>query len=94
MELAIDAGADDVDIAEDGSVEVVTTPENFLSIKDALMSADFEPVNAEIAMLPQNYSELDADMAEKVIRLMDNLEDLDDVQNVYTNASFPDNEEG
>ena len=58
------------------------------------MRADFEPVNAEIAMLPQNYSELDADMAEKVIRLMDNLEDLDDVQNVYTNASFPDNEEG
>ena len=90
MELAIDAGADDVDIAEDGSVEVVTTPEDFLSIKDALMGADFEPVNAEIAMLPQNYSELDADMAEKVIRLMDNLEDLDDVQNVYTNASFPD----
>jgi transcriptional/translational regulatory protein YebC/TACO1 len=42
-------------------------------------------------MLPQNYSELNADMAEKVIRLMDNLEDLDDVQNVYTNASFPEN---
>lgn len=91
MELAIDAGADDVDIAEDGSVEVLTTPEDFLAVKDALIEADFEPVNAEIAMLPQNYSELNADMAEKVIRLMDNLEDLDDVQNVYTNASFPEN---
>jgi YebC/PmpR family DNA-binding regulatory protein len=92
MELAIDAGADDVDVSDDGSIEVLTSPEDFLRVKDALTVAGHEAENAEVAMLPQNYSELDADMAEKVIRLMDNLEDLDDVQNVYTNASFPDDE--
>jgi YebC/PmpR family DNA-binding regulatory protein len=92
MELAIDAGADDVDVSDDGSIEVLTSPEDFLRVKDALDAAGHEAENAEVAMLPQNYSELDAEMAEKVIRLMDSLEDLDDVQNVYTNASFPDEE--
>jgi len=90
MELAIDAGASDVDIDDDGSVEVSTTPETFLAVKDVLTGAHFEPVNAEIAMVPQNYSEIDDEAAEKVMRLIDSLEDLDDVQNVYTNASFPD----
>ena len=90
MELAIDAGASDVDIYDDGSVEVSTTPETFLAVKDVLTGAHFEPVIAEIAMVPQNYSEIDDEAAEKVMRLIDSLEDLDDVQNVYTNASFPD----
>jgi YebC/PmpR family DNA-binding regulatory protein len=93
MELAIDAGADDVDSSEDGSIEVLTSPEDFLQVKEALTAAGHEPENAELSMLPQTYSELDSDMAEKVIRLMDSLEDLDDVQNVYTNASFPDEED-
>ena len=90
MELAIDAGASDVDIDDDGSVEVSTTPETFLAVKDVLTGAHFEPVNAEIAMVPQNYSEIDDEAAEKVMRLIDSLEDLDDVQNVYTNADIPD----
>jgi YebC/PmpR family DNA-binding regulatory protein len=90
VELAIEAGADDVELSDDGSVEVLTTPEDFLMVKDALSKAGVEAENAEIAMIPQNYSELDVDTAEKVMRLVDNLEDLDDVQNVYTNASFPD----
>ncbi|MFT4632906.1 MAG: YebC/PmpR family DNA-binding regulatory protein [Candidatus Pseudothioglobus sp.] len=94
MELAIEAGADDVDVSDDGAIEVLTSPESFLHVKDALTASGHEAENAEIAMLPQIYSELDVDMAEKVIRLMDNLEDLDDVQNVYTNASFPDDKEG
>ena len=93
VELAIEAGAADVDICEDGSVEVLTTPEDFLAVKDALSKAGVEAENAEIAMIPQNYTELDADAAEKVMRLVDSLEDLDDVQNVYTNASFPNTEE-
>ena len=93
VELAIEAGAADVDIGEDGSVEVLTTPEDFLAVKDALSKAGVEAENAEIAMIPQNYTELDADAAEKVMRLVDSLEDLDDVQNVYTNASFPNTEE-
>jgi YebC/PmpR family DNA-binding regulatory protein len=90
VELAIEAGADDVELSDDGSVEILTTPEDFLMVKDALAKAGVEAENAEIAMIPQNYSELDVDTAEKVMRLVDNLEDLDDVQNVYTNASFPD----
>ncbi|MDP5059837.1 MAG: YebC/PmpR family DNA-binding transcriptional regulator [Pseudomonadales bacterium] len=93
VELAIEAGAADVDIGEDGSVEVLTTPEDFLAVKDALSKVGVEAENAEIAMIPQNYTELDADAAEKVMRLVDSLEDLDDVQNVYTNASFPNTEE-
>ena len=93
VELAIEAGAADVDIGEDGSVEVLTTPEDFLAVKDALSKAGVEAENAEIAMIPQNYTELDADAAEKVMRFVDSLEDLDDVQNVYTNASFPNTEE-
>ncbi len=89
MEIALDTGADDVVSEGDGSVEVVTTPEDFLGVKDALVSGGFEPTAAEVMMVAQNYSELDNDMAEKVLRLMDHLEDLDDVTNVYTNASFP-----
>jgi len=93
MELAIEAGADDVDSADDGSVEVLTTPEDFHAVKDALIEAGFEPANAEVAMIPTTYSALDKDTGEKVMRLIDALEDLDDVTNVYTNADFPDDME-
>jgi len=89
MEIAIESGADDVETDEDGSVEVVTTPEDFMDVKDALVAGGFEPVAAEVMMVAQNYTELDVDAAEKVIRMIDHLEDLDDVTNVYTNASFP-----
>ncbi|MCB1644298.1 MAG: YebC/PmpR family DNA-binding transcriptional regulator, partial [Pseudomonadales bacterium] len=89
MEVAIEAGADDVETGEDGSVEVLTAPEDFNRVKDALEAGGFEAGNAEIAMIPQTWTELDQEAAEKVMRLIDALEDLDDVQNVYTNASFP-----
>ncbi|HIG41908.1 MAG TPA: YebC/PmpR family DNA-binding transcriptional regulator [Gammaproteobacteria bacterium] len=88
MEVAIEAGADDVESGDDGSMEVLTAPEDFLNVKDALVDAGFEPDNAEVGMIPQNYNLLDASTSEKVLRLMDNLDDLDDVQNVYTNAEF------
>ncbi len=93
MEVSIEAGAEDVDSAEDGSIEVLTEPQDFLTVKDALVEAGFEPANAEIAMIPSTYSPLDKDMGEKVMRLIDALEDLDDVTNVYTNADFPDDME-
>lgn len=93
MEVAIEAGADDVDSADDGSVEVMTTPEDFHTVKDALITAGFEPANSEVAMIPTTYSPLDKDTGEKVMRLLDALEDLDDVTNVYTNADFPDDME-
>ena len=89
MDIAIESGADDVEADEEGSVEVVTTPEDFVNVKEALVAGGFEPAAAEVMMVAQNYTDLDVDTAEKVIRLIDHLEDLDDVTNVYTNASFP-----
>lgn len=90
MEVAIDSGAEDVESDAEGSVGVITLPEDFLSVKDALVASGFEPAAAQLSMVPQNYSDLDAHTAEKVLHLLDLLEDLDDVTNVYTNASFPD----
>ncbi len=89
MEIAIEAGAEDVEVDDDGSIEVQTAPEDFQSVKDALAEGGFEPASAEVAMVPQTYSDLDGETAEKVLRLIDTLEDLDDVQDVFTNASFP-----
>lgn len=93
MEVSIEAGAEDVDSHDDGSVDVLTTPEDFHNVKDALVEAGLEPANAEVAMVASTYSPLDKNMGEKVMRLIDALEDLDDVTNVYTNADFPDDME-
>lgn len=90
MEIAIESGAEDVLADEEGMVEVVTAPEDFLAVKDALVAGGLEPAAAEVAMVPQTVSDLDVDMGEKVMRLVDALEDLDDVTSVYTNAGFPD----
>ena len=92
LEAAIDAGAEDVDVADDGTVEVTTSPEDFARVKDALAAAGFEAEAADVAMIPQTYTALDDDQSEKVLRLLDLLEDLDDVTNLYTNANFPDEE--
>jgi len=92
LEAAIDAGAEDVDVADDGTVEVTTSPEDFARVKDALAAAGFEAEAADVAMIPQTYTDLDDDQSEKVLRLLDLLEDLDDVTNLYTNANFPDEE--
>lgn len=90
MEVAIESGAEDVIMDEDGMVEVVTSPEDYLAVKDALIEAGLEPAASEVAMVPQIVSDLDVETAEKVMRLIDALEDLDDVTSVYTNAGFPD----
>jgi YebC/PmpR family DNA-binding regulatory protein len=89
MEIAIESGAEDVETDDDGSISVSTTAEDYLAVKDALVAGGLEPAASEVAMIPQNYSELDLDTGEKVLRLVDALEDLDDVTNVYTNADFP-----
>jgi len=68
----------------------MTTPENYLDVKDALIAAGFEPDNAEVTMQAATMAELDADDAEKMMRLIDRLEDLDDVQAVYSNADISD----
>lgn len=84
MELAIDAGADDV-IVEDAGFEIITEPENFAPVCDALSAKNIELLSAEITMLPSTYTAVDADVAEKMEKLVDLLEDDDDVQNIYHN---------
>jgi len=90
MEVALEAGADDVMTHDDGSVDVVTTPEAFLDVKHAMQEAGLVPEMADVVMEPSTKVELDQEKAEKVLKMIDMLEDLDDVQNVYTNAEFPD----
>lgn len=90
MEAALEAGAEDVAEQEDGSFEIVTTPEQFLDVKDALVSAGLTPERAEVTMVPSTSVELDLEGAETILKLVDMLEDLDDVQNVYSNADIPD----
>lgn len=85
---AIDAEAEDVKF-EDGILEVYTAPENLLSVKSALESEGAEPSSADIAMVPKTVVPLENKAAEQTLRLLDILEDLDDVQKAYTNADFP-----
>jgi YebC/PmpR family DNA-binding regulatory protein len=90
MELALDAGAEDIDSEEDGHVSVITTPEQFSTMVDALSGAGLDVDHAEVSMVPSTTSACDHETAEKVIRLLEALEDLDDVQDVHSNADFPD----
>ncbi len=90
MEAALEAGADDVLTNDDGSIEVLTAPEEFVSVKEAMIAAGFEPEQAEVTMRAANTTTLDRKDAEKMIRMLDVLEELDDVQNVYSNADIPD----
>jgi len=69
---------------------VMTSPENYLTVKEALITAGFVPDNAEVTMQASTMAELDTDDAEKMLRLIDRLEDLDDVQDVYSNADISD----
>jgi YebC/PmpR family DNA-binding regulatory protein len=90
MEAALGADAEDVITYDDGAVDVMTSPETYLAIKEALVAAGFEPDNAEATMQASTQAELDAETAEKLLRLIERLEDLDDVQNVYSNADISD----
>ncbi|MBW4933469.1 YebC/PmpR family DNA-binding transcriptional regulator [Marinobacter sp. F4206] len=88
MEAALTAGAEDLAEQEDGSFEIVTTPEQFLDVKESLVTSGLKPDNAEVTMVPATRVELDRDGAETILKLIDTLEDLDDVQNVYYNADI------
>ena len=90
MDAALEAGADDVVTEEDGSIEVYTTPNDFGTVLDGLEAAGFKPQSAEVTMIASTEAELDADTAPKLMRLIDMLEDLDDVQEVYHNGSISD----
>jgi len=90
MEVALEAGAEDVASNEDGSIEVITAPNNDLAaVKDALEQAGLTPVLAEIAMKALNETEVAGDDAVKFQKMLDMLDDLDDVQEVYTSANLP-----
>jgi len=88
MEAALEAGAEDVLTYDDGSIEVLTEPDSFVDIKEAMTAAGLEPENAEVTMRAENTISLDLESAEKMVRMLDRLEDLDDVQNVYSNADI------
>ena len=90
LEAALEAGAEDVERNADGSVEVSTTFEDFIAANDAMSAAGFAPESAEIIEKPTIPVELDMDDAQKVMQLIDALEELDDVQQVHTNADFSD----
>ena len=90
MDAALEAGADDVLTEEDGTIEVYTTPNDFGTVLDGLEAAGFKPESAEVTMIPSTEAELDAETAPKLMRLIDMLEDLDDVQEVYHNGSISD----
>lgn len=87
MEIALDAGADDIE-SDDDQVTVFTDFESFGSIVDAFKAEELVPAFSEVTMWATTQNECDSDLTEKNIRLIDALDDLDDVQNVYSNASF------
>jgi YebC/PmpR family DNA-binding regulatory protein len=86
MEAALDAGAEDVIDHEDGSIEVITPPNDFVGVKDALAKAGLKPEFAEVTMRPATEVMFTGDDAVRMQKLLDAIESLDDVQNVYTNA--------
>ena len=86
MDAAIEAGAEDVVTNEDGSIEVITPPNDFSAVKDALEKAGFTAEFGEVTMKPENETEFSGDDALKMQKLLDVLESLDDVQDVYTTA--------
>lgn len=89
LTAALDAGADDVVTHSDGSMDVLTKPETFSDVVDAMNKTAFKAENAEITQLSSVSVDLDLETAQRVIKMIDMLEDLDDVQNVYSNANFP-----
>jgi len=89
MEISLEAGAEDILVNDDKSADVITTPEDFAAIKQALIRAGFQPAQADVTMLASMQVAIgDKETAEKVVNLIDMLEDLDDVQAVYSNADI------
>jgi YebC/PmpR family DNA-binding regulatory protein len=88
MEVALEAGADDVVADEDGAIEVLTSPAEFETVRNALDAAGLKPEVAEVTFRPENHIELTGDDAVRMQKLLDALEDLDDVQDVFHNAAL------
>ena len=90
MEVALEAGAEDIVANDDGSIDVTTPWEDLAAVKAALEKAGLQPEGGEVTMIASTTVPVDAKGAEQVMGLVDALEDLDDVQNVYTNVDIPD----
>lgn len=89
LEVALEAGADDVIVNDDKSIDVVTSPEKFLNVKAAMQKAGFQPDQSEISFVAStNVAVQDKEIAEKIVKLTDMLEELEDVQEVYSNAEI------
>jgi YebC/PmpR family DNA-binding regulatory protein len=86
MDAAIEAGAEDVATNDDGSIEVLTAPNDFMAVKDALEAAGFKPEFGEVTMKPEGENEFTGEDAVRMQKLLDALENLDDVQEIYTTA--------
>jgi len=86
MDAAIEAGAEDVVSSDDGSIEVITAPGDFMAVRDALEAAGFKPEFGEVTMKPESETELAGEDATRMQKLLDVLENLDDVQAIYTTA--------
>jgi len=90
MEIALDVGAQDVIHNDDDSIDVLMAPDDFYSVKEGMETAKLIPTQAEVTMRASNYIPLNLEDASKMLRLLDMLEDLDDVQHVYSNADISD----
>jgi YebC/PmpR family DNA-binding regulatory protein len=90
LEAALDAGAEDIQTHADGAIDVITAWEDFMAVKDALTAAGLKPDSGEVTMIAATTVPLDRGGAETILGLVDALDDLDDVQNVYSNADIPD----
>lgn len=90
MEAALEAGADDVVVNDDTSIDVTTTAEDFISVKETIQEMGLKPEQADVIMQASTSMELELEDAQKVMRLIDALEDLDDVQKVHSNAEISD----
>lgn len=90
MELAIEAGAEDVSTNSDGSIEVITTVEDYESVKQAMLDNNLTPSSSEVSLIASTECAVDFETAQKLLKMVDVLEDLDDVQNVYTNVDISD----
>ena len=90
IEAALEGGAEDIVTNNDNSIDIITNPDNLVDVKEAILAAGYKPENTEVTMRASTTNELDKKSAETMIRLLDALEDLDDVQKVYSNAEIPD----
>jgi YebC/PmpR family DNA-binding regulatory protein len=89
MEVAIDSGAEDIEYDEEGSMDIITEPADFLNVRDSLLAQGINPEISDVIMRALNGVSIDIEHAESMLKLLDILEDLDDVQAIHSNAEIP-----